>query len=52
MRMMALNAARLPLEQIVSHRMPLERAEEALELAQGNESMKVVFAPNTAPASA
>jgi L-iditol 2-dehydrogenase len=51
MRMMALNTARLPFEQVVSHRMPLERAAEAIGLAQGNESMKVVFAPNTAPAA-
>ena len=52
MRMMARNAARLPFEQFVSHRMPLERAAEAIELAQGNESMKVVFAPNAVPTSA
>ncbi len=51
MRMLALNAERLPFEQVVSHRMPLERAAEAIELAQGNDSMKVVFAPNTVPAS-
>jgi L-iditol 2-dehydrogenase len=51
MRMMARNAARLPLGRIVSHRMPLERAAEAIELAQSDESMKVVFAPNGEPAS-
>jgi len=46
MRLMAANLKRLPLERIVSHRMPLERAQEALELAQTDDAMKVVMAPN------
>jgi threonine dehydrogenase-like Zn-dependent dehydrogenase len=45
MRMLAANRSRLPLDSVVSHRMPLERAAEAIELAQSNEAMKVVFAP-------
>jgi L-iditol 2-dehydrogenase len=46
MRLMAANLKRLPFEHIVSHRMPLERAQEALELAQTDSAMKVVMAPN------
>ena len=46
MRLMAANLKRLPLERVVSHRMPLERAQEALELAQTDDAMKVVMAPN------
>ena len=46
MRLMAANLERLPFERIVSHRMPLERAEEALALAQTDRAMKVVIAPN------
>src|SRR5262249_40008959 len=46
MRLMAANLKRLPFDRIVSHRMPLERAEEALELAQTDSAMKVVMAPN------
>jgi hypothetical protein len=45
MKMLAANVSRLPLASVVSHRMPLERAGEAIDLAQSNESMKVVFAP-------
>ena len=52
MRMLARNLERLPFEQVVSHRMPLERAAEAIELAQANEAMKVVFAPNGIPPAA
>ena len=48
MKMLAANVSRLPLASVVSHRMPLERAAEAIELAQSNESMKVVFAPGMA----
>jgi hypothetical protein len=36
----------LPLRDVVTHRMPLERATEALETAQADKAMKVVFAPN------
>ena len=35
-----------PFDRFVSHRMPLERAQEALELAQTDAAMKVVLAPN------
>ncbi len=48
MRLMAANLDRLPFDRIVSHRMPLERAQEALELAQTDSAMKVVMAPNGA----
>lgn len=46
MRLMAANLDRLPFERFVSHRMPLERAHEAVELAQTDAAMKVVMAPN------
>jgi threonine dehydrogenase-like Zn-dependent dehydrogenase len=36
----------MPFDRFVSHRMPLERAQEALELAQTDAAMKVVLAPN------
>ncbi len=48
MRLMAANLDRLPFDRIVSHRMPLERAQEGLELAQTDSAMKVVMAPNGA----
>jgi threonine dehydrogenase-like Zn-dependent dehydrogenase len=48
MKMLAANVSRLPLASVVSHRMPLERAAEAIELAQSNESMKVVMVPGMA----
>ena len=40
---MARNLDRLPLERFVSHRLPLEEAQRALELAQSDEAMKVVL---------
>jgi threonine dehydrogenase-like Zn-dependent dehydrogenase len=43
---MAAHLDRLPLRRIVSHRLPLERAQEAVELAQTDPAMKVVLAPN------
>jgi threonine dehydrogenase-like Zn-dependent dehydrogenase len=46
MRLMAANLDRLPFDRFVSHRMPLEQAQEALELAQTDVAMKVVLAPN------
>ena len=46
MRLMAANLTRLPFDRFVSHRMPLERAHEALELAQTDSAMKIVLAPN------
>jgi L-iditol 2-dehydrogenase len=45
MQMLARNLDRLPLHRIVSHKMPLERAVEAVELAQTDAAMKVVMAP-------
>ncbi|HSY85498.1 MAG TPA: alcohol dehydrogenase catalytic domain-containing protein [Verrucomicrobiae bacterium] len=48
MRLMAANLDRLPFDRIVSHRMPLERAQEGLELSQTDSAMKVVMAPNGA----
>jgi len=46
MRLMAANLDRLPFDSFVSHRLPLERAQEGLELAQTDAAMKVVMAPN------
>jgi L-iditol 2-dehydrogenase len=46
MRLMAANLDRMPLARFVSHRMPLDRAHEAVELAQTDAAMKVVIAPN------
>ena len=43
---MAAHLDRLPLRRIVTHRFPLERAQEAVELAQTDAAMKVVLAPN------
>jgi threonine dehydrogenase-like Zn-dependent dehydrogenase len=50
MRLMAANLKRLPFDRIVSHRMPLEQAREAIELAQTDAAMKVVMAPHGATA--
>jgi threonine dehydrogenase-like Zn-dependent dehydrogenase len=50
MEAMAAHLGRLPLDRIVTHRFPLERAQEAVELAQTDAAMKVVLAPN-GPAS-
>ncbi len=38
---------RLPLDRVVTHRFPLERAQEAVELAQTDAAMKVVLDPNS-----
>jgi L-iditol 2-dehydrogenase len=46
MRLMATNLDRLPFRDIVSHRLPLSRAQEGVELAQTDAAMKVVIAPN------
>lgn len=46
MRLMAANQDRLPFERIVTHRLPLERAAEAMAIAQKGDAMKVVIAPN------
>ena len=43
MDLLARNLDVLPLEDFVSHRLPLEQAQEGLELAQRDEAMKVVL---------
>jgi threonine dehydrogenase-like Zn-dependent dehydrogenase len=45
MELLARNLDRLPLESVVSHRLPLEDAQRALGLAQRDEAMKVVLSP-------
>jgi threonine dehydrogenase-like Zn-dependent dehydrogenase len=45
MELLARNLDRLPLDRFVSHRLPLERAQQAVQLAQRDEAMKVVLAP-------
>jgi threonine dehydrogenase-like Zn-dependent dehydrogenase len=46
MEAMAANLDTMPLRDVVTHRFPLGRTEEALELSQRDEAMKVVVAPN------
>jgi L-iditol 2-dehydrogenase len=45
MELLACNLDKLPLERLVTHRLPLEEAQSALELAQTDEAMKVVLEP-------
>jgi len=45
MNLLARNLDRLPLTEIVTHRLPLERAGDAVELAQKDGTMKVVMDP-------
>jgi threonine dehydrogenase-like Zn-dependent dehydrogenase len=45
MEAMAAHLDSLPLERIVTHKLPLERAHEAIELSQTDGAMKVVLAP-------
>jgi L-iditol 2-dehydrogenase len=45
MNLLARNLDRLPLTEIVTHRMPLERATEAVELSQRDGTMKVLMDP-------
>ncbi len=45
MRLMAANLDRYPLREIVSHVLPLDRAEEAVLLAQSGEAMQVALDP-------
>jgi threonine dehydrogenase-like Zn-dependent dehydrogenase len=47
MRLMAANLDRLPFDRIVSHRLPLKRAQEGVELAQTEAAMKVIISPMT-----
>ncbi|TML02060.1 MAG: zinc-binding dehydrogenase, partial [Actinobacteria bacterium] len=46
MEAMAAHLNELPLRDVVTHRLPLERAGEAIELSQSDAAMKVVIAPN------
>jgi L-iditol 2-dehydrogenase len=48
MELMAKNLDRLPLDRVVSHCLPLEEAQRGIELAQREESMKVVLSPTPA----
>jgi L-iditol 2-dehydrogenase len=45
LRLLEANRDRLPIERIVTHRLPLESAREALEVSQGAAAMKVVLDP-------
>jgi len=45
MNLLARNLDRLPLMEMITHRMPLERAAEAVELAQRDGTMKVLMDP-------
>jgi L-iditol 2-dehydrogenase len=46
MKAMAAHLDAMPLRRAVTHRFPLERARDAIELSQTGEAMKVVLAPN------
>jgi threonine dehydrogenase-like Zn-dependent dehydrogenase len=46
MNAMAAHLDELPLERVVTHRLPLEDAESAIHLSESPEAMKVVFAPS------
>jgi threonine dehydrogenase-like Zn-dependent dehydrogenase len=48
MRLMAANLDRLPFDRFVTHRLPISRAKEGVELAQTDAAMKVVIAPHLA----
>lgn len=48
MNLLARNLDRLPLTEIITHRMPLERAGEAVDLAQRDGTMKVLMDPKMA----
>jgi threonine dehydrogenase-like Zn-dependent dehydrogenase len=45
MNAMAAHLDELPLERVVTHRLPLERAEEAIRLSESPAALKVVFEP-------
>ena len=47
MRLMAANLKQLPIDKLVSHRFGLDRTQEAVEIAQTGDAVKVVIAPNT-----
>jgi threonine dehydrogenase-like Zn-dependent dehydrogenase len=44
---MAAHLDELPLERVVTHRLPLDDAQEAIRLSESPEAMKVVFAPGS-----
>jgi threonine dehydrogenase-like Zn-dependent dehydrogenase len=46
MRLMQANLKRFPFGSIVTHRMPLESAQDGVELAQTDAAMKVMIVPN------
>ena len=46
METMAANLDRFPLQRIVTHRLPLERAQEAIGISRSDGAMKVVISPN------
>jgi L-iditol 2-dehydrogenase len=46
MKLMAENLDRLPLAEIITHKLPLERAAEAVELSQQEGTMKVLLDPS------
>ena len=46
MKLMAENKDRLPLAEMITHRLPLERAAEAIELSQQEGTMKVLLDPS------
>jgi threonine dehydrogenase-like Zn-dependent dehydrogenase len=48
MNLLARNLDRLPLTEIITHRMPLERASEAVGLAQRDGTVKVLMDPKMA----
>jgi threonine dehydrogenase-like Zn-dependent dehydrogenase len=50
MELLARNRDRLPLERMITHRMALEDAGRALEIAQSDGAMKVLLSPRLAPA--
>ncbi|HEX8854182.1 MAG TPA: zinc-binding dehydrogenase [Thermoleophilaceae bacterium] len=50
MELLARNMERLPLHELVTHRMALEDAQAALEIAQNDGAMKVVLSGAVAPA--
>jgi len=48
MRLMAANLGRYPLDRVVSHKFPLDRAAEAVVVAQSDESIQVAIEPAAA----
>jgi threonine dehydrogenase-like Zn-dependent dehydrogenase len=51
MELLVRNMDRLPLDQLVTHKMALEDAQSALEIAQADGAMKVVLSGSIAPAA-